>query len=114
MQIDPAARIPVCRQQGGANHDVMLRSVHMTEGQMHHLFDDRNGILCGFCLAQADDGIEAAGMAVIAYIVPMHTSGLAVLFFVADLTFHLFVRLEIDKRRPADQTFFFHCYRSLQ
>ena len=102
------AGVMIGRQQGRADHDVVLRPVHVAERQGHHLLQDLHGVFGALIQAQTDDGVQPCGVAVIADVMAPHAAGLAVLFFAADGAFHLHLGFQIFQRRAADQAFVVH------
>lgn len=107
-KLNVSACVVVCRQQCRSYHHMMLRTVHMTGGQRHHLFNDGDRISRCACQAQRNDAIKPSGMAFVAYIVSVHAARLAVFFLMANLTFHQNIGFEIGKWGFADQAFFIH------
>ena len=103
-----SARPGIGGQQRGTDQHMMFRTMHMTEGQGHQMFQDFDWISGGFLQALTDHGIHSGGMACIADIVAMDASGFAELFSVAQRAFHEHIRREIFKLRMADQAFFIH------
>ena len=87
---------------------MMLRPVHVTERQAHHILHNLNRILRKTCHTEGNDGIQPGHMAVIADIMAVYTTRLASFLFVADGTFHFFICLQIDKRSFTDQAFVIH------
>ena len=51
-QLNISAGVPVCRQQGGTHHDVVLRPVHMAKVHGHHFLQNFKGVSALF--AEAD------------------------------------------------------------
>ncbi len=54
-QINVTARILICCQQRRTDHNVMLRTVHVTERKCHHFVEDLHGIFGGFRKAHTED-----------------------------------------------------------
>ena len=96
------------RKECRTDKHVMFGAVHMTKRQSHHFLNNLDGILRGFCKANAHDAVHSLRMALVAYVVAILTDRLAVLFFVTDGTFHQLVIFQIFQRRTAKQAFIFH------
>lgn len=84
---------------------MVLRAVHMAEGQVHHPPEDGRRVCGGLRQAQAEDAVHALGVAVIAHIMAIDAPGLAGLLFVADGALHDLVLDQVFQRRLADQAF---------
>ena len=78
----------------------------MAEGQVHHPAEDSGGVGGSLRQAQAEDGVHALGMAVIANIMAVDAPGLAGFLFMADGALHVLVPDQIFQRCLADQAFF--------
>ena len=100
-------------EKGGADHGVVLRAVHMAEGEVHHLFEDGDGVPGGLPEAEAVNGVQPLGVAVRADIVALHTPGLAGLGLAADGAGHGLVLGEVLQGSLTDETFFLHGGSSL-
>ena len=79
-KINVSACVVIRGQQRRSHHNVMLRTVHMTGGQRHHLFNDGDRISRCARHAQLDYAVKPLGMAFVAYIVSVHAACLAVFF----------------------------------
>ena len=75
------------------------------EPEAMETFEDLHRVFGVLMQAQADDGIQSRGVAIIADVMASHTAGLAVLFLMADGALHLHLGFEIFQRRTADQAF---------
>ena len=106
LQVQPAPGVLVGGEQRRPHQHMVLRAVHMTEGQVHHPPEDGGGVGGGLSQAQAEDGVHALGVAVTAHIVAAHAPGLAGLLFVADGALHKLVLDQVFQRCLADQAFF--------
>ena len=106
LQVQGAAGIFVCGEQGRPHHHMVLRAVHVAEGQVHHPPENGNRVGGGPRKAQAEDAVHPLGVAVIAHIVAVYTPGLAGLPPMTDGALHLLVLEQILQRRFADQAFF--------
>ena len=84
---------------------MVLRAVHMAEGQVHHPPEDGRRVCGGLRQAQAEDAVHALGVAVIAHIMAIDAPGLAGLLFMADGALHDLVLDQVFQRRLADQAF---------
>ena len=108
FQLDLSSGVPVCRQQCGADHNVVLRPVHMAERLRHHGPDNLHGVFGIAFQAQADDRIQPCHVAFVTDKMAVHAARLREKPLPADGAAHFFVGLQIDQRRFADQTFLFH------
>ena len=88
----------------------MLRPVHMASRHRHHLLQNLNGILGNATQADGKDLVHSACMTFIANKMSPRTSCFTALLFVAQLTFHPFVRIQISQGCFTNQTFLVHSY----
>ena len=105
LQVQLSAGVFIGGQQRRPHHHMVLRPVHMAEGQVHHPAEDGGGVRGGLGQAKAEDAVHALGMAVIAHIVAVDAAGLAGLLFMADGALHDLILDQIFQRRFADQAF---------
>ena len=92
------------------HHTVMFRPMHMTERHCHHLIKNHHRISGCFLHAETNQAVQSLHMAFAAYIVSIDTSGFALFFFMAQLTLHFNIFLQIFQRSFTDQTFFIHIF----
>ena len=107
-QIDFTARIMIGSQQRGADHDVVLRAVHMAEGKLHQLIQYLDGIFGCLGEAHTKDTVDAGSVALTADVMAIDAAGLASLYPVADGALHLHIFEQVFQRCFADQAFLFH------
>lgn len=106
LQVQLAPGIFIGGEQRRSHHHMVLWPVHMAEGQVHHPAEDSGGVGGSLRQAQAEDGVHALGMAVIANIMAVDAPGLAGFLFMADGALHVLVPDQIFQRCLADQAFF--------
>lgn len=99
-------RLFIGGEQRRSHHHMVLWPVHIAEGQVHHPAEDSGGVGGSLRQAQAEDGVHALGMAVIANIMAVDAPGLAGFLFMADGALHVLVPDQIFQRCLADQAFF--------
>lgn len=92
----------VCGQQGGTDQNVVFRAVHVAERQIHQVGKDGIWVAGSFAQADADDLIDAVGVAFIAYEMAVDAAGGGNLFLMADGALHLNSFAEVFQRRLAD------------
>ena len=92
---------------------MVLRAVHVAEGERHHLLDDLDRIARCAIQAQAEDRVDSGGVAFVADIMAVHAPCLAVFLCMANGALHDFVCFQIDEGRFADQAFVFHTVTSI-
>lgn len=75
---DPAPPLHfVGGEQCRPHHYMVLRPVHMAEGQRHHPVQNGDGVGGALRQAQPKDAVHPLGVAAAAYIVAIHAAGLA-------------------------------------
>ena len=93
-------------KQCRAYHYMVLRTVHMAEGQVHHPPNNGDRVTGGLTQAKAENAVHALSMTVIAHIVAVDAPGLAAFLFMADGALHHLVLRQVLQGRFTNQAFF--------
>ena len=102
LQIQFASGIMEGDQHTGTYQYMVLRSVHVAEGQFHQLVQDLNGIFGCFVKACAEKTVHACHMAFAANIMTVLAATVADLYLFADLALHFLGIFQIDQGFFAD------------
>ena len=81
---------------------MMLRPMHMAEGLGHHPIEDDSRIFGGFLHTYPNEAVNPLHVTFIAYIMSVHASGFALFLFMAQLTLHFNIFIQIFQGCAAD------------